>query len=86
MLAAWHPVAHGEAVAAALESDLHGRRLRVEHRCGEPGWHWQVRTVHGRTLAGGVVADAHSAERAAEDEVYRVHVPVGDAVAWWLED
>ena len=86
MLVAWHPVAHDLGVTSALEASLHGRCLHVEHRGGEPGWRWSVRSVHGRPLADGVVSDAHAAERAAEEEVYRVHVPVGDAVGWWLEE
>ena len=85
MLVAWHPVPHDPALTSALEARLHGRCLHVEHRRGEPSWRWSVASEHGRSLADGVASDAHTAERAAEDEVYRVHVPIGDAVGWWLE-
>jgi hypothetical protein len=85
MLVTWHPVAHDASVTAALETTLHGRCLHIEHRAGEPCWRWSVRSAHGRELADGEVGDAHAAERAAEDEVYRIHVPIGDAAGWWLE-
>jgi hypothetical protein len=85
MLATWHPVVHGPTVTSALEASLHGRCLHVEHRCDEHEWRWSVRSARDHRLADGVACDAYSAERAAEDEVYRVHVPVGDAAGWWLE-
>jgi hypothetical protein len=85
MIAVWHPVAHDPAVATAVEADLHGRRLHVEHRSGERGWRWAVRSVRGSEIATGLAGDAHSAERDAEDEVYKVHPPVGDATGWWLD-
>jgi hypothetical protein len=84
-MACWHPVDHEAAVTSALEADLHGRRLRVEHRAGERAWRWYVRSRRGCDLASGLAGDAHGAERAAEDEVYRIHPPVGDAVGWWFD-
>jgi hypothetical protein len=75
MIATWHPVAHDATVASALEATLHGRLLRVERRAGETVWRWSVRCRCGRELGAGSSPDAHSAERAAEDEVYKVHPP-----------
>ncbi len=85
MIAVWHPVPHPPAVSAALEADLHGRHLHVEHRSDEGAWRWAVVSGRGNEIASGVAGDAHSAERDAEDEVYKVHAPVGDAAGWWLE-
>lgn len=85
MITVWHPVAHDPAIVSALEAELHGRSLHVEHRSGEPSWRWTVRSSRGAEIATGVATDAHSAERAAEDEIYKVHVPVGDAAGWWLD-
>lgn len=85
MIAVWHPVAHDPSIASALEADLHGRRLHIEHRAGERAWHWAVRTRRGCDIADGVAGDAHTAERAAEEETYKVHPPIGDATDWWLD-
>jgi hypothetical protein len=86
MLTAWHPVAHEPSIASALEATLHGRTLHVEHRADELGWHWCVVSGHGHRLAEGMAGDAHAAERAAEDEVYRAHPPTGDAADWWIDE
>ncbi|HWP62167.1 MAG TPA: hypothetical protein VNO86_01705 [Candidatus Binatia bacterium] len=83
MIALWHPVAHDGRVASALEATLHGRLLRVERRAGEAVWRWSVRCRCGREIGGGTAADAHSAERAAEDEVYKIHPPTRE---WPLLD
>ncbi len=85
MIAVWHPVAHDPSIASALEADLRGRTLHVEHRLGERAWHWVVRSRLGAELADGLAGDAHGAERAAEEEIYKVHPPVGDAARWWLD-
>lgn len=85
MIAVWHPVAHDSSIASALEADLHGRRLHVEHHGGDRAWRWAVRSRLGREIADGLAGDAHSAERAAEDEVYKVHPPVGDATDRWID-
>jgi hypothetical protein len=84
-MSGWHSVPSGATVTSALEADLHGRRLRVEHRAGERAWRWFVRTRRGCDLASGLAGDAHAAERAAEDETCRVHPPVGDAASWWID-
>lgn len=86
MLAVWHPVAHDPAVRSALEATLHGRTLHIEQRAGEAGWRWRVMSARGHPLCEGRAGDAHAAERAAEDEVYRVHPPSGDAADWWLDE
>jgi hypothetical protein len=86
VIAAWHPVAHDPSVRAALEATLHGRTLHVEQRTGEPGWRWRITSGHGHVLADGRASDAHAAERAAEDELYRAHPPTGDAAGWWLDE
>lgn len=75
MIATWHPVSHPPSVASALETTLHGRLLRVERRARETAWRWSVRCRCGRELEAGSAPDAHSAERAAEDEVYKIHPP-----------
>lgn len=75
MIATWHPVSHPPSVVSALEATLHARLLRVERRVGETVWRWSVRCQCGRELGSGVAPDAHSAERAAEDEVYKIHPP-----------
>lgn len=86
MITAWHPVAHEPAVRSAMEATLHGRTLHVEQRLDEPGWRWRVVSSHAHVLAEGRAGDAHAAERAAEDEVYRAHPPTGDAADWWLDE
>jgi len=88
MRMAWHPSERdpgsgGPEVERALEADLRGRHLRVEHRAGEDGWRWSVGSAHGRELAAGIAGDAEDAEREAEEEVYRLHV--GDGFAWWVD-
>jgi hypothetical protein len=69
-----------------MEATLHGRTLHVEQRDGEPGWRWRIVSALGHALAEGRAPDAHAAEKAAEDEVYRAHPPTGDAADWWLEE
>jgi len=86
VIADWHPVAHDPGVRSALEATLHGRTLHVEQRAAEAGWRWSVVSAHGHALAEGRASDAHAAERAAEDELYRAHPPTGDAASWWLEE
>lgn len=86
MIAVWHPVAHGPAVRSALEATLHGRILHVEQREAEAGWRWFVASSHDHAIAQGIAADAHAAEKAAEEELYRVHPPTGDAADWWLDE
>ena len=87
MIAVWHPVVHGPAVRSAMEATApRANAPRGASRLDEPGWRW-CRRVRPRSRPGRrVAADAHAAERAAEEELYRAHPPIGDAADWWLDE
>jgi hypothetical protein len=86
MTANWHAVPHDPAIATAIQASVHARLLEVEHRPDQVGWRWVVRSSRGRELASGVACDERTAERAAEDEAYRIHIPVGDPFDWWQDE
>ena len=85
MSAYWHAIPHDPSVASASRACVHSRVLEVEHRYGQVGWRWVVSSGCGKELASGLACDERTAERAAEDEAYRVHVAVGDPVDWWQD-